>query len=109
MATDPSSSGGSLVGRTGRRVTSPIRSFINNHFEMVKGEQRTAAAGQQQALVSLTARIDELTARLSEILDAVAIMRDTAAEESLQRAWQLAAINDRLDDRLDTPTASIEP
>ena len=76
---------------------------------MVKGEQRIAAADLQQALFALNARIDELTARLSEIFDAVAIMRDTAAEESLQRAWQLAAINNRLDDRLDTPTAAIAP
>lgn len=93
---------GSPVKRAARAVTSPVRGYINNHFEMVKDEVRQAqphvdvdVSGSWVGVVELENAIAELSLYQTRILTR---MSDEVAElsgrvEALERlVGQLAEV-----------------
>lgn len=80
----PDSSVTGSIRNAARAATSPVRNYVNQHFEQVKDEIRN-----QRPVVD----IDQ-----GEAWDRVADLENTLAEISLHHARVLATLSDRVED-----------
>ena len=80
-----------VLVRAARTATSPVRDYINNHFEMVKQEVRAAGAASRGAdtSVSVAGDGDDAWARVAEL-------ENVLAEQSVHQARVLARLTEEV-------------
>ena len=80
---------GSPLRRAARAATSPVRGYLNDHFEMVKDEVRTAAHAAPTATAPVV--VDDSAAWVR-----VAELENTLAELSLYESRVMARMTDEV-------------
>lgn len=85
---------GSPIRRAAKAATSPVRGYINNHFEMVKDEVRQKRSEEWQRIADLEATVSEASLHQARVL---ARLRDEV-EAVTQRLHDLEQATDRLAD-----------
>lgn len=79
---------GAIARRAARTATSPIRGYLNDHFEMVKEEiRRVGAAGVSAPAAASTS--DEAWHRVAEL-------ENLLAEQAVHQARVMARVGDEL-------------
>lgn len=83
---------GAPLRRIARAATSPVRGYLNDHFEMVKDEvRRTSALAPSPVAVAVPAAIDDSAAWVR-----VAELENTIAELSLYQTRVLTRMTDEV-------------
>lgn len=82
-----------MVKRVARSATSPVRDYINNHFEMVKHEVRQSSGGGGGAAGNAAA-----WDRLSELENMLAEHSIHQARVLSRLSDEVAALSSRIDD-----------
>ena len=85
---------GSPIRRVAKAATSPVRGYINNHFEMVKEEVRQKRSEEWQRIADLEATVSEASLHQARVL---ARLRDEV-EAVTRRLQDLEQATDRLAD-----------
>lgn len=86
----PAGSGpGALVRRAARTATSPVRGYLNDHFEMVKEEVRRAAATSAEQPAPTAGTTDDAWERVAEL-------ENLLAEQAVHQARVMARVGDEL-------------